>query len=75
MAWPWELQSGGVSPDDPPRAHRFGEQRVGVRQPFEFVSAHSDIKLPGLQVFAVCDGNALERTQAVTQVYTLVRHL
>lgn len=35
-----------VSPDVPPHASRFGEQGISVRQAFEFVSAHCDVKLP-----------------------------
>lgn len=52
-----------VSPDDPPHAHRFGEERIGVRQAFEFVSAHCDVKLPVFQIFPVRNRNAVERTQ------------
>lgn len=52
-----------VSPDVPPHASRFDEQGLGVRQAFEFVSAHCNIKLPIFEILPVSDRNSVERTQ------------
>lgn len=51
------------SPDVPPHAHRFAEERIGISKSFEFASAHCHVKLPVFQIFPVCYRNSLQRTQ------------